>query len=148
MVDIPPDVHLLAIKIRNKYSPEVRAMNQAFFHKALEEAELYQGCYITYWVSRGVRSLFVYRKDRQPTDAEVLVWAQELFGDGQIHREIGLFHVWCVQGDVYTMDTIADMVGREFADAAAKTDSNAGAFDLEKTEIGKKILRRHKNGVH
>lgn len=147
MVDVPPEVHSLAIKIKNKYG-KVRAMSPDFWHRIMEDAEEYNGLYIAYWECQGVRSLFTYRKDRTPTDAEVALFAQELFEDGDIHRDIGPRHMWCVQGNVYTIDTVADMAGKAFADAAAKTDSNAGEFDFDKTDIGKRLGRRLRNGTH
>jgi hypothetical protein len=148
MVDVPPDLHLMAIKVKNKNGPEVRAMTPGFMHKALQEAEEYKGCYFAYWEHGGVKSLFVYRLDRTPNDEEVLPWAQELFNDGEIHRDIGPYHMWLVQGNVYTVETVADMVGKAFADQVAKTDSNADAFDFDKTAVGRKLSRKLRNGTN
>lgn len=146
MPELPPEMVELAIKIRNKFGPQVRAMNQSFFYKMMEEAEEYKGCYIAYWECRGVKSLFVYRKDRAPKDEEVRPWAEILFNDGEIHREIGEYHMWCVQGDVYTINTVADMAGAALANAAER-DSNADAFDFDNTEVGKRLGHKLRNGT-
>jgi hypothetical protein len=141
MVDISPDMVLKADVLKAKYAPYVRDLSPQFVNKALQEAERYRGLHITYWRTIKARFLFIYRTDRQPTKEEVMPWLQLMFNDGQIHEHSDTYFRSFFQGDVYTTDTVADMIGNSFADAADK-DSNADAFDLDKTEVGQKLLRQ------
>jgi hypothetical protein len=141
MVDISPDIALKATVLRAKYAPYVRSLDENFVMKALEEAEVYRGLHIAFWRSKTARFLFIYRLDRLPTKEEVMPWLQELFADGQIHEHSQSYFRSFIQGDIYTTDTVADMIGDSFANAADQ-DSNADAFDLDKTEVGQKLLRQ------
>jgi len=139
MVNVPPDIALKALVLKAKYLvvPELTAQ---FAAKALNEAERYNGCYVTYWRTLDAGYFFIYRTDRQPNNEEVLPWLQTLFEDGQIHESNGPNYRGFFQGNVYTVDSVANMAGNALANAADK-DSNAEAFDFARTELGKRLSR-------
>lgn len=138
MVNIPPDIALKAIALKAKYAPYVRELTTQFASKALDDAERYRGSHLAYWRTVDTIYFFIYRMDRQPNDEEVLPWLQILFADGQIHENSGPNYRGFFQGNVYTEDTVANMIGNAFANASER-DSNAGAFDFDKTNLGKKL---------
>lgn len=140
MDNISADIALKATALRAKYAPVVRHPTPEFVHRALSEAEKYEGLRLTYWKSADVEYLVVFRDDRAPTNNEVLPWVRVMFdkpGDGQVHEWSYRNYRYFFEGNVYTTDTVADMIGNAFADAADK-DSNADAFDIDKTELGKR----------
>lgn len=145
-MDIPPEIIELSEKLKRKYGV-IRAISQSFVMRALNEAEEYKGTYIAYWETAKARYLFIYRLDRQPLDDEVLAWLQTLFEDGQIHEEQGPNFRSFFQGDVYS-ETTADIILANAIAEASEQDRNADAFDFARTDSGKRLARRLRNGTN
>lgn len=125
-----------------------RELTPELFKKMLTDALEFHNCYFAYWETAGIKFMTVYRTDRQPVPFEFLAFLQLMFDDGQIHEINGPFFRAFFQGEgVYTVDSVSDMIGNAMADAADK-DSNAEAFDFEKTKVGRRIARSMRNGQH
>lgn len=143
-----PDIALKALILKGKYAPLVRDLSPHFVSKAIHEAERYEGIYLAFWRSIDTDFMVAYRLDRPPNNAEIHPWLQALFdkpGNGQIHEWACNNYRFFFEGNVYTTDSIADMMGNAFADSVEKTDSRAEAFDFDKTELGKKLNGRRTN---
>ena len=131
-----------------KHPGNVPRMTARMLNDYLHNALSFNNCYFLFWTAGEAKFMVAYRQDRRPVNDEVLPFLQLLFDDGQIH-EVGEtpFSREFVQGSYSTTLSAADQIADLMANTAEK-DSNAEAFDFERTSTGKRMLRAKRNGAN
>jgi hypothetical protein len=143
-MQVTPEQTEFAEKLK-AFPGEVQRMTPERISSYLRDAPAFRNCYFLFWTDGPEKYLIAFRYDRRPLDDEILPFLQLLFGDGQIHETGNTAYSREFSQGAYTETTIANKIADSLADAADK-DSNSDAFDFDKTETGKRMLRRLKNG--